>query len=284
MSLSKHLSAMAIAVATLLRSPHALGWASVGHEAIAYIAQDRLTPAARRAVKRILGPNVGLSDVANWADQVRVTSRPETAAWHFIDIPDRALSVTESDEPKYCGAASCIVSEIGIEIQGLSNPSTGPLERAELLRFLVHFVGDVHQPLHCADDGDRGGNDKIVIVMNPRAPYAPGNKTKLHALWDLLVEVEPRQSPRDLATALEQKLTDAQQKVWSTGTAADWAWESYNLAREAIYGEFAPGPTGPDGVALPRDYASTKMRDIVDAQLEKAGVRLAWVLNGLFKS
>ena len=163
---------------------------------------------------------------------------------------------------------------------GIEQSVDRPVGTGRALRFLVHFVGDVHQPLH-ADDGDRGGNDKIVIVMNPRAICAGKQDQAPRVVGSARRSGAKAEPSRSLATALEQKLTDAQQKVWSTGTAADWAWESYNLAREAIYGEFAPGRLAP--TALPyRGIMLRRRCEIVDAQLEKAGVRLAWVLNGLF--
>jgi hypothetical protein len=261
----------------------ASAWGQVGHDTIAYIAQDHLTAAASRAVRRILTPGVGLADVSNWADQVR-SVRPTTSGWHFIDIPVRVPALTESDEWKYCPANGCVVSQITADFSALARPPADPVEASDPLRFLVHFVGDIHQPLHCANDGDRGGNDKIVLYRKPGSSHAAPTKVKLHALWDLLLEGENAENPRELATALEATIGDGQRRSWSAGNAADWAWESHEIARLLIYSELPPGPTDPEGMALPSDYYSTKMRAVVDTQLQKAGIRLAWVLNTIFKA
>jgi hypothetical protein len=265
----------------------ASAWGPVGHEAVAYIAEDRLTPAAKAKVDAILGPDLDLADVANWADQVRVTSRPETEGWHFIDIPDRQMGVLESDEPTFCAQDNCVVNQIALDLGQLRDEHASAAKKFEALKFLVHFVGDIHQPLHCADDSDRGGNEKIVRFAAPGTRSRNGTKIKLHALWDHLIELRTAEVSRDLATELEQAFDDSDVEAWQGGTPADWAWESFEIARGTIYSEFSAGPTDPSGVPVPADYTtpsgSPKMRGIVNTQIEKAGVRLAWVLNDLFK-
>jgi S1/P1 Nuclease len=278
--------AAALAAGAITLAPRAFAWGPVGHETVAYIAEDHLTPVAKQAVESLLGADLDLADVSNWADQVRLTSRPETAGWHFIDIPDRRGGVVESDEPNFCSQGShdnCVVNQIGLDEAQLANARATAVQKLEALKFLVHFVGDVHQPLHCADDSDRGGNEKVVRFVKPASRSTTGTKIKLHALWDRLIEIQTKESARELASELEQSITDSELSSWQSGTPADWAWESFEIAHDAIYSEFSAGPTDSSGVALPRDYYSTKMRDIVNTQLERAGIRLAWVLNELFK-
>jgi hypothetical protein len=147
------------------------------------------------------------------------------------------------------------------------------------LKFLVHFVGDVHQPLHCADDGDRGGNEKVVRFIAPGSRSTRGRKIKLHALWDHLIEVQPIEEPREFANALDRNITDVEKMAWSKGSAADWAWESYTIAHDVIYSQFPAGRTDAHGLPLPQDYYGPRMRGIAEAQLEKAGIRLAMILN-----
>ena len=256
-------------------------WGPVGHEVVAYIAEDNLSPSAKNKIGQILGPNTSLADVANWADEIR-RSHSNTAPWHFIDIPDRQ-AVTEVDESRFCPNGNCVVDQISAEIALLKSPSQNPKKKLEALKFLIHFMGDLHQPLHCADDGDRGGNEKEVRYRTPGSRSVKGRKVKLHALWDHLIEVKTKEDPRELATKLEGQITSAEKKKWQTGATADWAWESYMIAKKDIYSEFSAGPTqDPDGIQLPKDYYSTKMRGIVDVQLEKGGVRLANVLEGIF--
>lgn len=278
----KHPYAFASAtfVACSLHTLTASAWGPVGHQTIAFIAEDNLTPAAAAQVRRLLGPDLGLADVANWADDVRVSLRPETANWHFIQIADRG-SVTRADESKFCKGSDCVVDQINADISVLRNPSTTTAQRFEALKFLVHFVGDVHQPLHCANDDDRGGNEKIVVFLKPGAHGKP-TRMKLHAFWDHLVELRTADDPKELALALGESITTEQKKKWATGTAADWAWESHTIAHDVIYPDFQPGPTPAAGIPLPKDYQSPKMREIVDGQLQKAGLRLAHTLNAIF--
>jgi len=163
----------------------------------------------------------------------------------------------------------------------LKDDSQSKSNRLDALRFLVHFVGDVHQPLHCADDHDRGGNEKIVHFKTPGTRSRTGTKIKLHALWDHLIEVKTAENPRELATELEKEITPQDEKDWAKGEVKDWAWESFTIAHDDIYSEFQPGATDSNGIPVPNDYYTGKMRTIIERQLEKAGVRLAHVLNAI---
>jgi hypothetical protein len=251
----------------------------VGHEVVAYIAEDKLTPAARQKINSLLSPDEDLASIANWADEVRATSRPETAPWHFIDIADRE-NVNKTDELRFCTNQDCVVAQIELDINVLKDDNQSPAKKLEALKFLVHFVGDVHQPLHCADDKDRGGNDKIVHFKTGTRSRT-GTKIKLHALWDHLIEVKTTEDPRELATELENEIKPQDEQDWAKGEAKDWAWESFTIAHDVIYSEFDPGPTDPKGIQLPSDYYTGKMRTIIEGQLERAGVRLAHVLNAI---
>lgn len=266
---------------TSLFTTSAWAWGPVGHETVAFIAEDNLSPTTLAKVRQILGPDVELADVANWADAIRVNARPETAPWHFIDIEDRA-SPKESDEPKFCAGHNCVVDQVTLDVAALKSTTSTPTQRLEALKFLVHFVGDLHQPLHCADDADRGGNDKIVRVAKG-SRSTKGTKIKLHAYWDHLLEVTTTDDPRELATTLEESITDQDKTKWQAGAAADWAWESFTIAHDKIYSDFPKtGATDPEGVPLPADYKGPKMRKMVDVQLQKAGIRLAFLLNDIF--
>jgi len=261
-------------------------WGPVGHETVALIAESYLSPAAKEKIASILGPNAGMADVSNWADSMRMF-RPYTAPWHFIDLEVRQ-TLTEEDELRFCAKGDCVVDQIGQDIAVLKNPTADLERKQEALKFLIHFVGDVHQPLHCADDHDRGGNEKIVRYWDPskrslEGGHGKGEKIKLHAFWDRLLEIHTGEDPGILAAVLGGEITSAKRKRWSSGNAADWAWESYGIAKTEIFSEFSPGPTSdPNGVPLPEDYYGVKMKKIMDLQLEKAGVRLAYVLEDVF--
>ena len=258
----------------------AWAWGPVGHEVVAYIAEDRIRPATRQRINAILAQDEDLASIANWADQVRATSRPETAPWHFIDMEVRE-NPTETDEPRFCTNQDCVVAQIELNIQVLQDSGQPRDKKVEALKFLVHFVGDVHQPLHCSDDNDRGGNEKLVHYKTPGTRSRTGTKIKLHALWDHLIEVKTAEDSRDLATELGKEITAQDAQDWVKGEAKDWAFESFTIAQDAIYSEFDPGPTDPKGIQLPSDYYTGKMRTTVERQLEKAGVRLAHVLDSV---
>ena len=158
-------------------------------------------------------------------------------------------------------------------------------EKQRALKFLVHFVGDIHQPLHCADDGDRGGNDKWFRFY-PGGPQKRYVWVNLHGFWDNLLQEKAVENPRRLASRLEKGVSPQDEREWSRGKAADWAYESFQIAKKEIYLELSEGPLREKdrwGKDLPLGYGSEKKREIVDRQLRKAGLRLAWLLNGIFE-
>jgi hypothetical protein len=255
-------------------------WGPVGHETVAYIAQDHLTPQAAQAVADLLGPGQDMASVSNWADAI-IWGRPNTADWHHIDL-DVRQNLTLADVADYCPKGNCVVGQIEWDTAVLQNPRDSRKAKREALKFLIHFIGDVHQPLHCANDSDRGGNEKFLKLKS--FGYHRAHWIKLHSYWDHLLEEKTTENPRELATILESQINPEDQADWEKGEAVDWAFESYLIAKNDIYSELPPGPLrqGWDVPYLPDDYVSGKMRAIVDQQLEKAGIRLAFVLNQIF--
>src|SRR5262249_30504658 len=136
-------------------------------------------PDAARQIRELLAlENVTtLADVSTWADYVRLQRR-ETGPWHYVNIPIRhQLNATEAyDKERDCPLDNCVVAQI-LKFEAVLKEKTAlPVQRLEALKFLVHFIADIHQPLHCSDNHDRGGNDL-------RYEYS-GNPTNLHAVWD----------------------------------------------------------------------------------------------------
>ncbi len=247
----------------LLAAPQrALAWGAEGHEIVAALALRELTPVARGQVARLLGGEAMMIHDANWADEVR-DQRRDTSTWHYVNIP---LEAPGYDRRRDCPRGICLVAQIENDLLALNDRRAGTLARAEALRFLIHFVADVHQPLHAADDGDRGGNDVHVSMGRERA--------SLHKVWDADVVQALGYDTGAIAADLERAVTPAQRKDWSTGTPAAWANESLAVARNEIY----PPVEGRRFVRLPRDYAFRESA-VARAQLAKAGVRLAWLLN-----
>lgn len=236
------------------------------------------------AVRRLLGPGQNLVSVSIWADAVAYSTRPETAPWHYIQVNVR------QDQSRYslqdaCRDHQCVVDQIEKDEAVLRDPNASHAAKREALKFLVHFVGDIHQPLHCAEDNDRGGNEKWFRYYPKGNGVGRYTWVNLHAFWDDLLEPHTKEKPRQLAARLERSFTEQQATDWQKGGAKDWALESYGIARDAIYASLPEGPIPKSrrwGQDLPDAYYNDTLRQVVDRRLEAAGVRLAWVLNQIF--
>ena len=251
-----------VALIAALAPSQALAWGAEGHEIVAAIALRELTPAAREQVGHLLGEPVMMVHDASWADEIR-DLRPETGAWHYVDIP---LWAGAYDAQRDCGDGGCVVAQIGDDLRILSDRRAPGAARAEALRFLIHFVADVHQPLHAEDNDDKGGNQVHLRLGRSHA--------SLHKLWDVDV-VEPLgPDPDAIAESIERDLSPGQRKDWQSGIPARWANEAHAIAREHIY----PPLGGARDLRLPRDYAFREA-PLTRILLAKAGVRLAWLLN-----
>jgi hypothetical protein len=163
-----------------------------------------------------------------------------------------------------------VVDKIDQFAAELSNPATGASERLLALKFLLHFVGDLHQPLHAADDHDAGANKKLVSGEG----LHPSNR---HHYWDAEFVERLGTDPRQVAAGLIGQISEPQLKEWSSGTPTDWAMEAFALARRDAYG-LLPPPDGHDTYSLPPSYTEQAERDVA-LQLSRADIRLAVVLN-----
>lgn len=155
----------------LLAGP-ALAWAPEGHQVAAAIALRELTPVARARVAALLGGEAMMVLDSSWADEIR-DQRPETASWHYVDIE---IGSPGYDPRRDCADGNCLVVQIERDRRILSDPHASRAAKVEALRFLIHFVADLHQPLHASDRHDRGGNDEVVRWHGKRA--------NMHQIWD----------------------------------------------------------------------------------------------------
>jgi hypothetical protein len=253
----------ATVVALFASSVTAVAWGPEGHSLVARIADEQLTPAAHARVAAILAPGQTMASIASWADDVR-RSRRETAPWHYIDIP---IDQPHLDMVRDCPKNDCVIAKIADLRKTLLNPATPAGEQREALMFLVHFIGDMHQPLHCADNKDQGGNG-VHVVFHER-------QTNLHSAWDsgLLSRLAPADElfPVLSAESLRRK------KKWSKGTVEQWAEQSHRAAQKVVYGRLPKVAPGTPAV-LDAQYEKIA-GPLIREQLEKAGVRLAAVLN-----
>jgi hypothetical protein len=170
-----------------------------------------------------------------------------------------------------CPKGDCVIAKIEDFQKVLKDPATPPVQRKEALMFVVHFVGDMHQPLHCADNSDQGGN-KVMVKFGDRPTDRPYN---LHSLWDGgLLGKMPKED--DLFAVYSQE-SAAHAKKWAKGTVEDWAEQNHKVAQKITYGKL---PKVAPGTPEPIDAAYEKKADLViQLQIEKAGARLARVLN-----
>lgn len=242
----------------------ASAWGPEGHDLIARIAEAQLTPEVHAKVLAILGPGVTMVSVSSWPDEIR-RELPETATWHFIDIPidQKRLGMTRD-----CLNGNCVVQKIEDFEAVLRDPNATPVQRREALMFVIHFIGDMHQPLHSSDDKDRGGNAKRVVFE--------GRNTNLHSLWDgvLLGKIG---TENDLFPAWSADSARHARK-WDKGTPADWAEQSHKLAVKITYGKLPKLADKTQPYAIDSAYAK-QAEPVIREQVEKAGARLAWALN-----
>jgi len=263
----------AIVIAILLCLPKIVSaWGVDGHQIVAMVATDRLSPSAKAAIHDLIGNEpISDPDVSSWPDQIR-NQFPETGPWHYVDIPADAPAF---DEKRDGNNGNNVIEETEIYEMELADQATPKPWRVESLKFIVHFIGDLHQPLHCAErSGDKGGNGRLVFFLDrPRA-------TNLHSVWDsaILFQDEGAAGDAKYADFLNAKITPAQAQEWAKGTPLDWANESHQIAVDSAYaGVPADGPPP----KLDIKYVQ-RNEPIIEEQLQKGGVRLAMVLNEIF--
>jgi hypothetical protein len=241
----------------------ALAWGPEGHDLVARIAEAQLTAEARARVAEILGPGSTMASVSSWPDQIR-RSRPETGPWHYVDIP---IDKPGLDMARDCPNGNCVIAAIAAMRAKLRDPATAADQRREALMFVIHFVGDMHQPLHSSNHGDRGGNE-VHIVFHGQ----PGN---LHGLWDggLLA----RMGKEDDLFGRLSAASARRRKKFAKGSVSDWAEQAHKLAQQMVYGRLPNAAPGAP-LTIGADY-ERRADAVIELQIERAGARLAAVLN-----
>jgi len=287
-------------------------WGCKGHQTIALISEKHLTPEARELVEKLLRENpidpqlkrycgifAGdlLADGSTWPDDVR--KQLKNGPWHYIDIPRGA---PRKPLEQYCGEEGCVTKAIAEQWAILQDQSGNPAKRAEALRYLAHFVGDLHMPLHATTDNDLGGVCVPVKYFWRSAHLSNNNYVpNLHSLWDsAIVERDMAGAdPAEYAEFLEDTFRPKIDKWAQSGIRVDeWAWESHDLAETVTYGLLSPKipvekPT-PAHACSDADNIGSRMMElhvsagatyqstaapVAEERLEQAGVRLAMMLN-----
>ena len=258
----------------------ARAWGPEGHSIVAEIAQHRLTPQAAAAVESLLGRGRSLASVASWADDVREEEKG-TTQWHFVDIPIDSSQYDPATECKPSDQGDCIVAELN-RLQYDLRCAGSDAARLRALKFAVHFLGDIHQPLHTVAD-KRGGNDIPVGVYLNGLACSQACKTPLgsnfHAAWDVDLI---RATVWDWGAYVDRleggwlKEPEAQQPGIDGGTPVDWALETHAVA-QTVWRLL------PLNHVIDDDYFR-KVLPSLDRQLGVAGLRLARFLNDAYAS
>ena len=188
----------------------AFAWGPEGHSLVARLAAAHLTPQATARVAEVLGQGNTMQSIASWADQIR-RERLVTGPWHYVDIP---IDKPHLDMTRDCPKGDCVIAKIEEFQRTVVDPAATPVQRREALLFLIHFVGDMHQPLHCSDNKDKGGNDVKLDLF--------GRPTNLHSAWDggLLARIGQEDA---LFAKLSKDLTDRRASKWGKGSVSSWA-------------------------------------------------------------
>lgn len=304
-------------LSALACAPDASAWGCKGHQTVAYLAEKHLTPEARQMVDALLRENpidpqmkrycgnVGLdamADSATWADDYR-SMHAETGPWHFIDIP---LGDNSGTVAQFCGTGGCVTQAIQQQLTILKDKNASGANRAMALRFIIHFVGDLHQPLHTATNDDRGGNCVPVKYFRRNPKERKGSYTpNLHHIWDTeIVEREMQGAdPEEFAGTLETEFADSIASWQQGGIRLDaWALEGHADAVDTVYGalpvRISAEPDMPVKSCADDNHIAQRMlhkhivvqtnyqdvaAQVVDERLAQAGVRLAMILNDAAK-
>jgi hypothetical protein len=303
---------VALLMVLLPGAPRANAWGCKGHQTVALIAERHLTPEAKKMVDALLGANPidaklkrycgdserdAMADVSTWPDDVR--NDRKNGPWHYIDIP---LGAPHGGVEQYCGAEGCVTKAIADNFAILRDAGGDAAKRAEALRYLIHFVGDLHMPLHAATNNDEGGNCAPVKYFR-RRPRASGHSfaPNLHSLWDTAIVERDMEGadPAEYGEMLDAQFASYVETWQKAGIhVEDWAWESHDYAVSAVYGALIPSIPAEASVAVHacsdadnvgervlhmHAVAGTTYQEIagpvVEERIAQAGVRLAMMIN-----
>ncbi|NIS84022.1 MAG: S1/P1 nuclease [Nitrospinaceae bacterium] len=253
-----------LALLWIFPSHEGLAWGPVGHRLVAHVAELNLDPEVRIRIRREFNIK-HLASVANWADGVKKSKHPPDVL-HYTNI---AFGQRTYRQERDCPRKRCVTEKIKEYQRMLADTGQPWIKRWEALKFLVHLVADVHQPMHLGYARDRGGNDIPVIWR--------GRRSNLHKVWDSGFIALRGGTEWQYARILSRLIPPARKKDWSRGSSEDWTNESRALVLDYGYALEFEG-----GRRLSSAYIQ-RGRKIIERQLQRAGMRLAYVLNRIFK-
>ena len=298
---SKSSVRLAVTLCLFLLVSQGIAWGPGGHMIVAQIAYGRLNSHAKAQVDELIKVVINPADVtqksldfvnaSHWPDDLRSVKSDEfkpTFEWHFIDTPFSPDQTELPDTPE-----PNIVTELNNEVAVLKSADASQEDKAKALRFLIHFVGDIHQPLHCATrvtedfpDGDRGGNSFMVRLVDSNGSV---KKVKLHSYWDGGIDDFPKGGPppefappsldsvSQAADRITQEFpdTDSQWKIGGPFNFEGWAQESFSLAKTVAYDHLVPN-------RQPTKAYISKAKKAARKRVAWGGYRLAELLNNIW--
>ena len=271
-----------VLISLVVNVPDSAAWGPQGHSVIGLVADGHLKPEVKELIAKKFNIN-SLADVATWADRTR-KKRKEESSWHYTNIEEGEWTYNAERD---CPDGACVTEKIH-EFSGILRSTSLRERKKDALKFLVHFVGDVHQPLHLGNLKDRGGGTLRFLYK--------GKDVSLHYLWDgglIDWDGEPpqvnerrhtplpkarslfppgvaRESLLKYAARLNGRVSEEEVSAWSLSTVSDWANESRSLALKVAYRV--------DKGGLSKAYIK-RGREVINLRLTQAGVRLAHLLN-----
>ena len=283
---------MAVLLECTVLAGSACAWGEEGHRMVGNIAARYLTPEAAMQVAVLLRDDrtadkdpsgrKTLGEIAYWADEIKdYPWGKRLGRWHYDDIP----LCGEADYARYCPGGACASAQLARHLEMLSNRRVPVYRRNEALKWAVHLMGDLHQPLHAATHGDRGGNTVQVAFFGERdnPPYGSMN---LHAIWDVHMVRRLVGDKGGEDAIVSSPIGAADKAEWERGSISEWVEESNRIALELVYR------------ALPAEFSCTRSTHkhvleidqayyaqaapVIELQIRKAGIRLARVLNDAF--
>jgi hypothetical protein len=305
-------------VLTLLFWPTAArAWGCKGHQTVALIAEKHLTPETRQWVEKLLSENPidpklnrycggamrdAMADSSAWADDVR--GERKNGPWHYIDIPRG--SKRGPIEP-FCGAAGCVTKALSEQLAILKDKNAEAAKRAEALRYVIHFVGDLHQPLHTITNADEGGNCVPLKYFRRNAhEHNHSFSPNLHSIWDTAIPERDAEGAdsAEYADTLDT-LFAADIEGWQKAGihVEDWVWEGYDFAESVVYGDLTPKIAIEPNVAVHScsdddnigerllrqnivagEAYQAKAAPVAERRIAEGGIRLAMILNDVAKA
>jgi S1/P1 Nuclease len=249
-------------------------WGHEGHRLTALVAQDHLTTVAEENIRYLLGKE-SLADIASWADEYREDHR-ETSRWHYVDISgaqntyDRMRDCPLPEASPESKWRDCVVDRIVYFEEQLKSHDTDKKQKVIALKFLVHLIGDIHQPFHAI--GDAHGSNNIHVVFLGTTQCGEHSLCNLHGVWDESLLEHHNWKEKKYLAMLRSEILENNWKKQDEGDPAAWANTSHRYAQDAFVD---------NGALISSKYYEAEIK-IVDQQLALGGLRLAEVLNGIF--